>query len=208
MRLSRFWLFLKIAFLVKNNSYWIGWCVGEWAVASFHWSQISCWGRRIKCREHYIVVIKMKGAIGQPGNVGTPSMNGTGDTDHFISLFEILGMSYFLEHIYKHCVWKIWWSRDYFHRGHTKQNSTYSLKIQLSSNLKTSLLLTKSVFSGSSGDKESACKAGNLDLIPVLGRYPGGGNGNPLQYCCLENPMDRGACQATSMELQKVGHGD
>ena len=34
-------------------------------------------------------------------------------------------------------------------------------------------------------------------LIPGLGRSPGGGNGNPLQYSCLENPMDRGAWQAT-----------
>ena len=46
----------------------------------------------------------MKGAIGQPGNVGTPSMNETGDTDHFISLFEILGMNHFLEHVHKHCM--------------------------------------------------------------------------------------------------------
>ena len=36
--------------------------------------------------------------------------------------------------------------------------------------------------------KESACNAGNVSLIPGLGRSPGGGNGNPLQYSCLENP--------------------
>ena len=43
--------------------------------------------------------------------------------------------------------------------------------------------------------KESACNTGGLDLgsIPGLRRSPGGGNGNPLQYSCLENPMDRGA---------------
>ena len=35
--------------------------------------------------------------------------------------------------------------------------------------------------------------AGDLGSIPVLGRSPGGGNGKPLQYSCLENPMDRGA---------------
>ena len=46
--------------------------------------------------------------------------------------------------------------------------------------------------SGSVG-KESACNAGNLGLISELGRSPGGGHGNPLQYSCLENPMDRGA---------------
>ena len=38
---------------------------------------------------------------------------------------------------------------------------------------------------------------GNLGLIPGLGRSPGGGHGNPLQYSCLENSMDRGAWQAT-----------
>ena len=45
--------------------------------------------------------------------------------------------------------------------------------------------------------KESACNAGDLGLIPGLGRLPGEGNGNPLQYSCLENLMDRGAWQAT-----------
>ena len=40
--------------------------------------------------------------------------------------------------------------------------------------------------------KESACNAGDLGLIFGLGRSPGGGNGNPLQYSRLENPMDRG----------------
>ena len=37
----------------------------------------------------------------------------------------------------------------------------------------------------------------DMGSIPGLGRSPGGGNGNPLQYSCLENPMDRGAWQAT-----------
>ena len=41
--------------------------------------------------------------------------------------------------------------------------------------------------------KASACNAGDLGLIPELGRSSGEGNGNPLQYSCLENPMDRGA---------------
>ena len=49
---------------------------------------------------------------------------------------------------------------------------------------------------GSAG-KESACNAGDLDLIPGLGRCPGEGNGNPLQYSCLENSTDRGAWVAT-----------
>ena len=46
-------------------------------------------------------------------------------------------------------------------------------------------------------DKESACEAGGPDSIPESGRYPGEGNGNPLQYSGLENPMDRGAWRAT-----------
>ena len=41
--------------------------------------------------------------------------------------------------------------------------------------------------------KESTCNAGDAGSIPGSGRSPGGGNGNPLQYSCLENPMDRGA---------------
>ena len=48
-------------------------------------------------------------------------------------------------------------------------------------------------FPGGSEDKASACNAGDLGSIPALGRSPGGGQGNPLQYSCLENPMARGA---------------
>ena len=48
-------------------------------------------------------------------------------------------------------------------------------------------------FPGSSEGKTSACNAGDPDLIPGLGRSLGEGNGNPLQYSCLENPMDREA---------------
>ena len=52
-------------------------------------------------------------------------------------------------------------------------------------------------FPSSSDGKASACNAGDLCLIPGSGRSPGEGNGNPLQYSCLENSMDRGAWQAT-----------
>ena len=52
-------------------------------------------------------------------------------------------------------------------------------------------------FRGGSDGKEAACSAGDLSLIPGLGRSPGEGSGNPLQYSCLENSMDRGAGQAT-----------
>ena len=48
-------------------------------------------------------------------------------------------------------------------------------------------------FPGGSDGKESACNAGDPGLIPRSGRFPAGGHGNPLQYPCLENPMDRGA---------------
>ena len=52
------------------------------------------------------------------------------------------------------------------------------------------------------GDIRDACS------IPVSGRSPGGGHGNPLQYSCLENPMDRGAllCGLQSIGLERVGH--
>ena len=52
-------------------------------------------------------------------------------------------------------------------------------------------------FLGGSESKESTCNAGDLGSIPGLGRSPGEGHGNPLQYSCLENHMDRGAWQAT-----------
>ena len=47
-------------------------------------------------------------------------------------------------------------------------------------------------FPGSSDDKVSACNVGDLGLIPGSGRSPGEGNGNPLQYSCLENSVDGG----------------
>ena len=55
---------------------------------------------------------------------------------------------------------------------------------------------------GSDG-KESACKVGDLGLIPGSGRSPGGGHGNPLQYSCLENSMDRAALRATVLGVAK-----
>ena len=52
-------------------------------------------------------------------------------------------------------------------------------------------------FPGGSEGKESDCNAGDLGSVPGLGRSPGEGNGNTLQYSCLENSMDRGAWKAT-----------
>ena len=51
--------------------------------------------------------------------------------------------------------------------------------------------------------KKPPVNAGDTGSIPGSGRYPGEGNGNPLQYSCLGNPMDRGALQATVHEVTK-----
>ena len=57
-------------------------------------------------------------------------------------------------------------------------------------------------FPGGSDGKDSACSVGDLGSIPWSGRSPGEGNGNPLQYSCLENPMDGESWQATVQGLQ------
>ena len=54
--------------------------------------------------------------------------------------------------------------------------------------------------------KDSACNAGDQGLILGSGRFPGEGNGNPLQYSSLENPMDRGAWLATVHGVTRVRH--
>ena len=58
-------------------------------------------------------------------------------------------------------------------------------------------------FPGGSDGKESAHNAGDLGSIPGSGKSPGEGNGNPLQYSCLENPMDGGASGATVHRVAK-----
>ena len=58
-------------------------------------------------------------------------------------------------------------------------------------------------FPGGSDGKVSAYNAGDLGSIPGLGRFPGEGNGNPLQYSCLENPMDGGTWWATVRGVTK-----
>ena len=57
---------------------------------------------------------------------------------------------------------------------------------------------------GVSDGKETACNAEDLGSTPGSRRSPGGGNGNPVQYSCLGNPMDSGAWQATVQEAVKV----
>ena len=59
-------------------------------------------------------------------------------------------------------------------------------------------------FPGGSDGKESACNTGDLGSIRELGRSPGEGNGNPLQYSSLENSMDRGAWGLQSMESKEA----
>ena len=71
----------------------------------------------------------------------------------------------------------------------------------------------QSGFPGGSEVKASAWNVGDPGLIPELGSSPGEGHGNPLQYSCLENPMDRGAWQATvhgvaKSQTQGQSHSD
>ena len=63
-------------------------------------------------------------------------------------------------------------------------------------------------FHGGTDGREFSCKAGDPGLISGLGRFPGEGNGYPLQYSCLENPMDRGAWQATVHGVTKSRMSD
>ena len=63
-----------------------------------------------------------------------------------------------------------------------------------------------SYFPGGSDGKESAYNAGDQGLIPGSGRSPGKGNGHPLQYSCLESPMERGAWWATVCVVMRVRH--
>ena len=59
-------------------------------------------------------------------------------------------------------------------------------------------------FPGDSDGQESASNVGNLVLIPGFGRSSRGGHGNPLQYSCLENPMDKGDWQATVYGIKEL----
>ena len=69
------------------------------------------------------------------------------------------------------------------------------------------LILNKFMdFPRGSDGKVSAYNAGDLGLIAGSGRSPLVGNGNPCQYSCLENPMDRGAWQATVHGVVRTGH--
>ena len=62
-------------------------------------------------------------------------------------------------------------------------------------------------FPDGSAGKEFACSTGDTNSIPGLGRSPGGRDGNPLQYSCLKNPMERGTQQATVGRVTKSQSG-
>ena len=96
------------------------------------------------------------------------------------------------------------------------QSSSSQLSKRLSSGLQCSVWLSFTLFYSYSWASQVALLVKNLPTNAVdirdsgsmsrLGRSLGGGNGNPLQYTCLENPMDRGAWQATAHRSQRVGH--
>ena len=114
-----------------------------------------------------------------------------------------------------HCsilAWEIPWTEepgtlqpmDLQESDTTERLSTQSThKTDLNSNSGSFFLRTRKGFPGGSDSKESACNTGDLGAIPGLGRSPGVGNGNTLQYPCLENPMDREAWRAVVHRLTK-----
>ena len=90
---------------------------------------------------------------------------------------------------------------------HYSKSSTYEQAPFQELILKSSLFISPTKFPRSSAGKESACSAGDLCSIPELGRSPGEGNGNPLQYSNLEkNPWTEEPGGLQSMRLQRVGH--
>ena len=83
--------------------------------------------------------------------------------------------------------------------------SIFTIK-NISSSFERQIVRDFPSFPGGSGGNVSACNVGDWGLIPKLGRSPGEGNDVPLQYFCLENPMDRGAWRATVHGVTKVKH--
>ena len=85
--------------------------------------------------------------------------------------------------------------RFFLRNNFRKWNLNYFIKVIVKKSSEHTRLLWG--FPGGSNGKESACNAGDLDLIPGSGRSPGEGKGDPLQCSCLDNSMDRGAWWAT-----------
>ena len=88
------------------------------------------------------------------------------------------------------------WSLTCQEAGERSVGIVCEMKSSMSPNMTSAKSFSFRIFPGGSDSTESACKAGDPDLIPGLGRSPGEGNGNPLQYCCQENSTDRGAWRA------------
>ena len=98
------------------------------------------------------------------------------------------------------------WATKILHAALLGQSFSWALYWIPHLNYPIKLSISKRGFSDGSEGKESACNAGDTGTvvsIPGPGRSPGEGNGNPLQYSCLKNPMDRGAWQATVHEVMK-----
>ena len=81
--------------------------------------------------------------------------------------------------------------------AHTNISKKHYVKVHQLATKGFNLASLRVGFPGGSNSKESSCSAEGLGSIPGLGRSLGGGNGNPLQHSCLENPMDRGAWRGT-----------
>ena len=91
----------------------------------------------------------------------------------------------------------------YYCNSNRNQNSKFYLSSWKIYFLQRRTLSTPQGFPGDSGVKNLPASAGGAGLIPGSGRCPGEGNGNPFQYSCLGNPMDREAWRATAHEVAK-----
>ena len=94
-------------------------------------------------------------------------------------------------------LWSFWESCVLIHPAHGPLSYWLISRIFLMSPTIRFLLVSRIELPWLLSGKVSACKAGDVSSIPGLWRSPGEGNTNPLQYCCLGNPMDRGTSQAT-----------
>ena len=92
-----------------------------------------------------------------------------------------------------------WWTSVYG----VAQSRTRLTRLSSSSSSSSFHVLLIVGFPGGSDDNETACNVGEPGSIPGLGRSPGDVNGNPLQYSCLDNPMDGGAWQSTVYGVAK-----
>ena len=94
----------------------------------------------------------------------------------------------------------------YINNSSTKREVKSELLITIQQLRKCGPLVTMGAFLITQLVKKSTCNAGDPGSIPGSRGYPGEGNGNPFQYSCLENPMDRGAGCTTVHGVERVGH--